>query len=202
MINRNILPILISIAALLASGCATTRDTAPPQAALTEPPPEEQSAREEPNLDLSQRIEAIEAQLQAQSTQLAALQELDDKITKMTLKTIILDSRLTDIESRSSPRTSPRTVTDLSKLRVKVLSGDGMLESAHSMADKLQEMGYVVTKTGMAPRSSFRYTKIFYKEAYRAEAEKLAAVLGQGTETKPLTWRSEFNFIVVTGSQL
>lgn len=90
-------------------------------------------------------------------------------------------------------------VADLGNLKVKVLSGDGKISSAKQMAKTLIKIGYSVKLTGMAPRSNFAATTVYFAPDYQKEANAMAIQLGGNTISKPLTWPSEFNIIVVTG---
>lgn len=88
---------------------------------------------------------------------------------------------------------------DVRKLKIKVLSGDGKLSSAKQLAEKLTKMGYRVRFVDLAPRSTFSQTTVYFSPAVKKEADSLATQLGGSTISKPLTWPSEFDLIVVTG---
>ena len=60
-------------------------------------------------------------------------------------------------------------------------------------------MGYPVKLIDKAPRSDFKVNTIFFAPGYQAAAAALAKQLGRGTVSKPLTWQSIFNIIIVTG---
>ena len=87
-------------------------------------------------------------------------------------------------------------------LKIKVLSGDGNIASAKGLSKKLGKMGYQVKLIDKAPRSDFDTTIVYYGKDHRAAAETMAKRLGSGTATRPLTWSSDFDIIVVTGRQL
>jgi uncharacterized FlaG/YvyC family protein len=88
---------------------------------------------------------------------------------------------------------------DIGKLRVKVLSGDGDLSSAKEMAKKLKNMGYQIELIGYAPRSNFFRNTVFFAPKFENEAKRLVLSLGGNAITKPVTWSSIFDLIVVTG---
>lgn len=88
---------------------------------------------------------------------------------------------------------------DIGKLRVKVLSGDGDLSSAKEMAKKLKNMGYQIELFGYAPRSNFFRNTVFFAPKFENEAKRLVLSLGGNAITKPVTWSSIFDLIVVTG---
>ncbi len=60
-------------------------------------------------------------------------------------------------------------------------------------------MGYRVKLIDKAPRSDFNGIVVYYGNEHRASAETMAKRLGGGTATRPLTWSSAFDIIVVTG---
>jgi hypothetical protein len=84
-------------------------------------------------------------------------------------------------------------------LTIKVLSGDGDIASAKNLSNRLGKMGYRVKLIDKAPRSDFNGTVVYYGNEHRASAETMAKRLGGGTATRPLTWSSAFDIIVVTG---
>jgi hypothetical protein len=84
-------------------------------------------------------------------------------------------------------------------LRVKVLSGNGKTSSARAMSEKLKKLGYKTQNAGLAPRSNFDVTTIYYARNYKSEAQHMATQLDGGAIVKPLTWPSDFHVIVVTG---
>lgn len=86
-------------------------------------------------------------------------------------------------------------------LKIKVLTGDGNVASARSLSKKLGKMGYRVNLIDKAPRSDFDGTVVYHGKDHRAAAETMAKRLGGGTATRPLTWSSAFDIIVVTGGQ-
>jgi hypothetical protein len=87
----------------------------------------------------------------------------------------------------------------LKSIRIKVLSGDGKIGSAKQMAKRMTSMGYKVESVGMADHTDYPAITIYSAPKYKKEAKTLAKKLGKETITKPLTWKSVFNIIVVTG---
>jgi hypothetical protein len=83
--------------------------------------------------------------------------------------------------------------------KLKVLAGDGKMVSAKSLSKRLGNMGYRVTRIDRAKRSDYQVNTIYFGSGYQAAAETLAKRLGSGAVSKPLTWQSAFNLIVVTG---
>ena len=84
-------------------------------------------------------------------------------------------------------------------LRLKVLSGNGKISSAQAMSKKLKALGYRVEDTGLASRTNYRVHTVYYAAGYKSQAQRIAAQLGSGTVSSPLTWPSVFNVIVVAG---
>jgi hypothetical protein len=93
----------------------------------------------------------------------------------------------------------PKSDVDVESLRVKVLSGDGKMASAESMSDRLIGMGYKVSSIDKAPKAVFRRNTIFFAENCRDAATRLAGQLGGKAICRPLTWKSVYDLIVVTG---
>ena len=88
---------------------------------------------------------------------------------------------------------------DVTTLKLKVLSGDGDLNSAKKMAKKLRNMGYKIKLIDRAPQSSFLRNTVFFALGFQDEAKRLGFSLGDNTILKPLSWSSIFDIIVVTG---
>ena len=87
------------------------------------------------------------------------------------------------------------------RLKIKVLSGDGDLNSAEKMAKNLKKIGYSIKSIDYAPRSDFEITTIYFAQNYKNKAKRLKSDLGKNLVLKPLNWSSKFDLIVVTGSQ-
>jgi hypothetical protein len=90
---------------------------------------------------------------------------------------------------------------DPKAIKIKVLAGNGDIASAKNMAKQLGKMGYRVRATDLAPRSDFAEATIYYGTDHRTTAESMAKKLGGGAATKPLTWSSTFDIIIVTGRE-
>ncbi len=82
---------------------------------------------------------------------------------------------------------------------IKVLSGDGDLNSALEMAKNLRNMGYKIKSIDYAPRSNFLRNTVFFAPKFQKEGKQLVFRLGGNTVSKPLIWYSIFDLIVVTG---
>jgi septal ring factor EnvC (AmiA/AmiB activator) len=86
-------------------------------------------------------------------------------------------------------------------VKIKVLTGNGNSASAKNLAKRLGTMGYPVKSIDKAARSDYKENTIFFGSGYETTAAILAKKLGTGAITKPLTWKSDFNIIVVTGGK-
>ena len=112
-----------------------------------------------------------------------------------------LKSETTDEKKDAEPKEEKDTqaVTDIGKLKIKVLSGDGNINSAKQMASRLKKMGYHVKRVDFAPKSTFWKNTLYFAKGSRKQAEALSRRLGGSTVIKPLSWSSIFDIIVVTG---
>lgn len=146
-------------------------------------------------VDLNKEIEALKLEVQQ------AKEMMQTEIVKT-------DTEDKSIEDQSNPlkdepvdiveKTIPDIRIDPKNLKVKVLSGDGRISSAKAMLRSLTKMGYKAENIGMASRSNFDVTTIYFAPEYKNEAQHLAAQLGGGAVSKSLTWPSIFHIIVVS----
>jgi hypothetical protein len=60
---------------------------------------------------------------------------------------------------------------------VLVLNGNGHAGAAAGAADRISGLGYVVRKTGNAPRQNYATTVVMFRPGFRPEAARLAADL-------------------------
>ena len=87
--------------------------------------------------------------------------------------------------------------TGLKSIRVKVLSGNGKMSSAKKMAQRLTKLGYRVEVVGMATTPDYATDTVYYKSGFEKKSADMARKLGGRTITKPITWSSVFDIIVV-----
>jgi regulator of replication initiation timing len=87
----------------------------------------------------------------------------------------------------------------VSKIKMKVLSGDGDLKSAKEMAGRLRQAGYNINIIHLANRSDYLHPTVYYLPKSLSIAKRLVLLLGEDTIMKPLTWSSAYDIIVVTG---
>ena len=86
---------------------------------------------------------------------------------------------------------------DIRKLKIKVLTGDGNLNSAKEMAKRLRGLGYNIKLIDRAPRSNFTTSTVYYAPDAKNEAERLMSSLDGNLILKPISWSSIFDIIVV-----
>ena len=91
---------------------------------------------------------------------------------------------------------------DIREMKIKVLTGDGSLNSAKEMARKLRNMGYKIASVDRAPKSDFLRNTVFFAPKFQSEAKRLVSRLGDNTTVKSLSWYSIFDIIIVTGKNL
>jgi len=168
--------------------------------------------------DLDQRNKEITAQsekLQAENSdlkkQLAAkddlLQKKSEEIARQDAKQAAMVNeveRMKAQQARSGTadiKESPAAgkSAGLKSIRMKVLSGEGKIDSAKRMAKRLTALGYKVESVGMAENADYPANTVYFTAKYKKEAKALASKLGKDTIVKPLTWKSVFSIIVVTG---
>jgi hypothetical protein len=86
-----------------------------------------------------------------------------------------------------------------SELGAEVLSGNGDLNSALKIAQRLKKMAYKMTRIDSAPRSDFSRNTVFFARNVESQGRRLVASLGGQTICKPLSWHSAFDLMVVIG---
>jgi cell division protein FtsB len=87
--------------------------------------------------------------------------------------------------------------TDLKSIRLKVLSGNGKMSSAKKMAKRLTKLGYKVEVVGMATTPDYITDTVYYKSGFEKKATDMAKKIGVRAITKPTTWSTVFDIIVV-----
>lgn len=112
------------------------------------------------------------------------------KAAELSRRLVDLSGRLAGLELRGA-----------STLKVKVLSGDGSIDSARNLARRLVGKGYAVEQVDFAPSREVRSSVVFYNKGFESAAEELVRALGGGMVIKPLRWSSVYDLIVVTGGQ-
>ena len=168
--------------------------------------------------DLDQRNKEITAQsekLQAENSDLKKqaavkddlLQKKSEEIARQDAKQAAMVNEVERMKAQQAKsgaadiKESPAAgkSAGLKSIRMKVLSGEGKIDSAKRMAKRLTAMGYKVESVAMAENADYPANTVYFTEKYKKEAKTLASRLGKNTIVKPLTWKSVFNLIVVTG---
>lgn len=121
------------------------------------------------------------------------LDELEEEIASLKqenrgLKSEKIQARLQSIAAK----------VDLDHVKIKVLSGSGSLAPALDMVKQLEAIGYKVERTDIAPSTDFSSDKVFFTKGNVGAAKKIAKKIGPTAIAAPMTWKSEFDIIVVT----
>ena len=137
-------------------------------------------------------------QNQALTEQMNKLREENQRIYN---ENQLLVKKLASLQPQEGPPStkSKRSRKEMRKLRIKVLSGDGDINSAKETAKKLRNMGYSTRLIDYAPRSNFFQNTVYFAPKFKDEAKHIAPKLSTVTIFKPLNWPSKFDIIVVTG---
>jgi Rad3-related DNA helicase len=114
---------------------------------------------------------------------------------------LLLKKKLSELGGRKERATheQEQSAADVGSLKIKVLSGDGNLASAHEMARKLRGMGYKIKAVDLAPQPSFSRNTVYFTSKSHKQAKRLLSSLGDNAVLKSLTWPSVFDLIIVTG---
>ena len=148
--------------------------------------------RIEKQTEKSKQLGALAGKLKEENKQAKAEKsDLEQKLSRLEEENKALESKLTDLEMRKDP----------SKINLSVLSGDGEIKSALITSSLLRQLGYPVKRVGLASRPSFKKHTVFFTENYKPAADDLVKILGTQAESKPLTWSSVYDIIVVTGKK-
>ena len=148
--------------------------------------------RLEKQTEKSKQLGALTGKLKEENKRVQAEKsDLELKLSRIEEEKKALESKLTDLEMRKDP----------SKINISVLSGDGEIKSALETSSLLRQLGYPVRRVGLAPRSSFKKNTVFFAENYKPAADELVKILGKQAGSKPLSWFSVYDIIVVTGKK-
>jgi hypothetical protein len=163
------------------------------------------------NKELTARNEKLQAESGDLNKQLAAkddlLQKKSEEIARQDAKQAAMVNEVERMKAQKA-RSGEADIKEssaagksagLKSIRMKVLSGEGKIDSAKRMAKRLTAMGYKVESVAMAENADYPANTVYFTEKYKKEAKTLASRLGKNTIVKPLTWKSVFNIIVVTG---
>lgn len=113
--------------------------------------------------------------------------EFEKKISALEQEKIMLERRVPRLEREK----------EVGEIKIKVLSGNGDIRSATQMAARLKKLGYKIKLIDLAPRKTYKRHTVFFKPTSEKEANRLINRLGGRTISKPLSWPSVFDLIVV-----
>jgi len=204
MFRRSIFLVALLALVTVLSGCLVT------QSAYVQKE-EEVNSLTKNNTELAARSEKLQAENNELKKQIAVKDDLlqkkseeiarqDAKQAEMVnemdrMKAQLAKSREAAVEERPSAKKSD----GLKSIRIKVLSGDGKIESAKKMAKRISTLGYKVESVGMSENTDYPANTVYFAPNHKAQAKSLASKLGKDTISKPLSWKSVFHLIVVTG---
>ena len=186
------------------SGCMVTKSA-------YEQKEEEANSLTKNNKELTAQSEKLQAENSDLKKQLAAkddlLQKRSEEIARQDAKQAAMVNEVERMKAQQAKsreadiKESPAAgkSSGLKSIRMKVLSGEGKIDSAKRMAKRLTTMGYKVETVGMAESADYPANTVYFTAKYKKEAKTLASRLGKDTIVKPLTWKSVFSIIVVTG---
>lgn len=168
---------------------------------------DEISRREAENEMLTKRIEALQEEKRERKgenkSDTAEVKNQDEMLNEEIREVREENIRVKAENSRLSEKIvkiEAELEKNVRELKIKVLSGDGDLNSAKQTAERLRNSGYTIKSIGRAPRSNFTTSTVYYATNTKNEAERLISSLDGNPVLKPLSWPSMFDIIVVTGA--
>jgi len=211
MPNRSLCLVALMLLVMALSGCMVTKsayDRKEEEANTLAKTVADLNGR---NRDLAARNDKLQAENDELKKQVAAkddqLRLKSEEIAKQDAKQAAMVNEVERMKAQQA-RSGEAVVKDgpaagrsggLKSIRLKVLSGEGKIDSARKMAKRLTTMGYRVESVGMAESSDYPANTVYFAANHKKDARTLASKLGKDTILKPLTWKSVFAIIVVTG---
>ena len=80
-------------------------------------------------------------------------------------------------------------------------SKGGDMRSARRISMLLGKHGYGVKVSDRSDSGEFDLDTVFYREGYAIAGRKVAGIIGMGAVTRPLTWSTVYDIIIVTGGR-
>jgi hypothetical protein len=211
MPGRSLSLVALMVFVMALSGCMVTKSTYVQKEEEANALAKTVSDLDQKNKELTARNEKLQAESGDLNKQLAAkddlLQKKSEEIARQDAKQAAMvnevermkaqKARSGEADIKESPAAGKSA--GLKSIRMKVLSGEGKIDSAKRMAKRLTAMGYKVESVAMAENADYPANTVYFTEKYKKEAKTLASRLGKNTIVKPLTWKSVFSIIVVTG---
>jgi hypothetical protein len=127
------------------------------------------------------------------------VKELQEQLDKARKDAAAAEPAVRKAEAQAASDISAPATTAKAKTRIKVVWGNGKPASAKKVSAKVSSLGYKVDKLGKAARQNYKSNMVYYSKDAKGTAQKLAKQLK--AEAKPLTWKSEYNIIVVAGGK-
>ena len=138
------------------------------------------------NKELTARNEKLQAESGDLNKQLAAkddlLQKKSEEIARQDAKQAAMVNEVERMKAQQAKsggadiKESPAAgkSAGLKSIRMKVLSGEGKIDSAKRMAKRLTAMGYKVESVAMAENADYPANTVYFTEKYKKEAKTLA----------------------------
>jgi predicted RNase H-like nuclease (RuvC/YqgF family) len=211
MLRRSLCLIALLVFVTALAGCLVTQDTYVKKQDEANTLAKNVAELDQKNKEIAAQIERLQAENNDLKKQIAVkdalLQKNTEEIAKQEAKQAEMVNEMDRMKAQlaisrevtieESP--AAKKQAGLKSLRIKVLSGDGKIDSARQMAKRISSMGYEVGSVEIADHSDYPVIIVYFAPKYKKEAKTLAAKLGKETAVKPLYWKSVFNLIVVTG---
>ncbi|HPL62144.1 MAG TPA: LytR C-terminal domain-containing protein [Syntrophales bacterium] len=158
------------------------------------------------NESLKKEVAGLEASVKAQEKTLAERQaeiaRLEEERKALQSGMAGLNEEVRKLKKELQPEKQKDAAAEaqvLKKdLKIKILAGNTRLSSARALSKKLSEAGYSVGRVDRAPRS-FAITTVFHAAGLANEAKQVAQKIGANAVTKPMTWSSMYQLIIVVG---
>lgn len=210
MPKRSLSLAALMVLVLVLSGCMVTKSAYEQKEQEADTLAKTVADLDRKNKDLTARTEKLQAENDELKKQLAARDDLlqlkSEEIAKQDARQAAMVDEMERMKAQQARSGGGEAQggaagrsAGLKSIRLKVLSGEGKIDSARRMAKRLTAMGYRVESVGMAESSDYPANTVYFAAKYKPEAKALAAKIGKDTIVKPLTWKSVFGLIVVTG---
>lgn len=211
MLRRSLCLFALLVFVIALAGCFVTQDTYVKKQDEANTLAKNVAELDQKNKEITAQYERLQAENNDLKTQAAVK---DDLLQKKTVELAKQEAKQAEMvnemdrmkaqlaksrEATVEERPSAKKPDGLKSIRIKVLSGDGKIDSAKRMAKRIAALGYRVESVGMAESSDYPANTVYFTAKYKKEAKTLASKLGKESIIKPLTWKSVFSIIVVTG---
>lgn len=211
MARRSLCLVALLVLVMVLSGCLVTKNTYVKKEEEAATLANTVAEQDQKIREIAARNEQLQAENLALTRQVAEKDDLLQKKSEETAKQNVPQAETADrmdpekaepakpMEEAAGERPAAKKPAGLKSIRMKVLSGEGKIDSARRMSKRLTAMGYKVEIVGMAETADYPANTVYFTANYKKEAKALASRLGKNTIVKPLFWKSVFNLIVVTG---